>query len=131
MEPLYLLRFIPESVRWLNLKGRQEEAMKILRRIAKFNKREIPSEITLKSQSREGKTSGSLFDLFKPMYMAKQTLVQFYAWYVSWNWSLAFFYLLYSLNIFYMLLNTIGDACWDFSDLMDLVKTLLGFFRPV
>ena len=55
--------------------------MKALRRVAKFNKREIPSEITLKSPKKEADSSGSYLDLFRPLRMAKQTLVQFYAWY--------------------------------------------------
>ena len=76
-------RFIPESVRWLNLNGKGDEAMKILRRIAKFNKREIPNEITLKCSSKEENSSGSLLDLFRPLCIAKQTMVQFYAWYVG------------------------------------------------
>ena len=57
--------------------------MMVLTRIAKFNKREIPSEINLKSPSKEENSSGSLLDLFRPFRMAKQTLVQFYAWYVD------------------------------------------------
>ena len=56
--------------------------MEILRRIAKFNKKEIPDEITLKSQKVQGQSSSSFLDLFKPLRMAMQTLVQFYAWYV-------------------------------------------------
>ena len=76
-------RFIPESVRWLNLNGKGDEAMKILRRIAKFNKREIPSEIALKSPEKEVNSSVSLLDLFRPLRIAKQTMVQFYAWYVG------------------------------------------------
>ena len=67
-------------MRWLNLNGKKEEAMEILRKIAKFNRRELPSDVTLKSQVK-GKTSGSLFDLFKAKHMARQTIVQFYAWY--------------------------------------------------
>jgi len=77
---LAFAKFIPESVRWLNLKGRREQAMEILRRIAKFNKKEIPDEITLKSQKVQGQSSSSFLDLFKPFRMAMQTLVQFYAW---------------------------------------------------
>ena len=57
--------------------------MKILRRIAKFNKKEIPNEITLKSPKKERDSSGSFLDLFRPLRMAKQTLVQFYAWYID------------------------------------------------
>lgn len=34
----YLLRFIPESIVWLSIKGRQSEAFKIIKRVAKFNR---------------------------------------------------------------------------------------------
>ena len=57
--------------------------MAVLRRIAKFNKKEIPSNIELKAQENRGKTTGSFCDLFRPLQMAKKTMVQFYAWYVS------------------------------------------------
>ena len=126
----YLFRFIPESVRWLNLRGRQEEAMKILRRIAKFNKKEIPSEITLKSQTGEGKTSGNFVDLLKPLYMAKQTSVQFYAWYVSRNWSIAVSCILFSLKFLFTLLNALGCRMNGVGTFADLgFFPLLDFFE--
>ena len=75
-------RFIPESVRWLNLNGKKEKAMEILRKIAKFNMKEIPSNVTLKGQSKEV-ASGSYIDLFKTWSIAKETIVQFYAWYAN------------------------------------------------
>ena len=84
-------------MRWLNLNGKKEKGMEILRKIAKFNKREIPSNVTLKSQNKE-KSSGSYLDLFKTMHMAKETVVQFYAWY-------AFFEYLQVSGIFMCLLN--------------------------
>jgi len=80
---LAFARFIPESVRWLNLNGKGDEAMKVLRRIAKFNNKEIPSDIALKSPKKEKNSSGSLLDLFRSLHMAKQTMVQFYAWYAD------------------------------------------------
>ena len=57
--------------------------MKVLRRIAKFNNKEIPSDIALKSPKKEKNSSGSLLDLFRSLHMAKQTMVQFYAWYAD------------------------------------------------
>jgi len=79
---LAFFRFIPESVRWLNLNGKGDEAMMVLRRIAKFNNKEISNEITLIPPKQDENSSGSLLDLFRSLRMAKQTLVQFYAWIV-------------------------------------------------
>ena len=73
--------------------------MKVLRRIAKFNKREIPNEITLKSPKKEGNSSGSYFDLFRPLRMAKQTLVQFYAWYADCMLLLVTFQNIYTFRL--------------------------------
>jgi len=93
-------RFIPESIRWLNVNGKGDEAMKVLRRIAMFNNKEIPSEITLKSPIKEGNSPGSYLDLFRPLRMAKQALVQFYAWYTDSVLFLIFCQLLYAVSSF-------------------------------
>lgn len=54
--------------------------MKILRRIAKTNRKELPENVTLKAPGKVAKTSGSPLDLFRPAVMARKTGVQFYAW---------------------------------------------------
>eukprot|EP00795_Rhopilema_esculentum_P001039 gene1041-15367_t len=77
---LAFAKFVPESIRWLNLNGRQEEAMKLLRRIAKFNKKELPDNVTLKAPFTGPKVKASPIDLFVPTKMALQSLVQSYAW---------------------------------------------------
>jgi len=74
--------------------------MKVLRRIAMFNNKEIPSEITLKSPIKEGNSPGSYLDLFRPLRMAKQALVQFYAWYTDSVLFLIFCQLLYAVSSF-------------------------------
>ena len=78
--PSLPLRFVPESIRWLNLNGRQEEAMKLLRRIAKFNKKQLPDNVTLKAPFVGPKVKTSPIDLFVPTKMALQSLVQSYTW---------------------------------------------------
>ena len=45
---LALFPFLPESVRWLQTHEKRDEAMNIMRRVAKFNEKAIPDEIRLK-----------------------------------------------------------------------------------
>ena len=72
-------RFIPESVRWLLVKGKKEKAREILSNVAKVNKKEMPSE-----ELRVPVTTASkgIFELFKTWNMAKLSLIQCYAWLV-------------------------------------------------
>ena len=55
--------------------------MKILKKIAQTNGKELPENITLKPPDEMAKTSGSPLDLFRTAVMAKKTAVQMYAWY--------------------------------------------------
>ena len=46
MVTIFLVLFLlPESCRWLISMGRSEKAVKILRRIARTNEREVPEEV--------------------------------------------------------------------------------------
>ena len=74
---LFSRRFIPESVRWLLVKGKTEKAREILTNVAKVNKKEMPS-----GELRVPVTSGSkgVFELFKTWHLAKLSLIQCYAW---------------------------------------------------
>ena len=54
--------------------------MKILRKVAKTNGKELPDDVTLKSPDRKAKTSGNIIDLFRTKSVAFKTIVQFYAW---------------------------------------------------
>lgn len=63
--------FVPESVRYLRVKGRMDEAMTIFRKIGRWNKRELPSNVALilaPENKKNQKTSP--FDLFRTKKMA-------------------------------------------------------------
>ncbi|RMX39032.1 hypothetical protein pdam_00021865, partial [Pocillopora damicornis] len=77
---LVFWKFIPESVRWLLVKGKKEKAREILSNVAKVNKKEMPSE-----ELRVPVTTASkgIFELFKTWNMAKLSLIQCYAWFVN------------------------------------------------
>ena len=69
-------RFVPESVRWLLVSGKKEEAREILEKVARVNKRGIPKEDlhVPARKSREGFVA-----LFKTWKLAKLSLIQCYA----------------------------------------------------
>ena len=75
--------FIPESVRWLHLNGRNQEAMVVLRNIAKWNKRILPDDVTLPSNSTKvtvHRPKSNLVHLFKTRVICVQTCVIMFVW---------------------------------------------------
>ena len=73
--------FLPESVRWLQTHEKRDEAMKIMRRVAKFNEKAIPDEIRLKEVHEYQKNKEtSLPDLFKTKQRVAKILTLSYAW---------------------------------------------------
>ena len=79
-------RFVPESARWLRLRGRVEEALEIFKRISKWNRHHL-DECTLLQAictdtiSNNNKSKPS--DLFKTSRGTMKTLIQGYAWLVN------------------------------------------------
>ncbi|CAB3375688.1 Hypothetical predicted protein [Cloeon dipterum] len=95
--------FIPESARWLLAKGRDAEAEKILKKVAKVNGIDL-SDGTLDKFLRDSQQEGdkseetrqaSIFDLFKYPNLRRNSLIIFFLWFVnscsyyglSWNVS--------------------------------------------
>ena len=73
-------RLIPESTRWLRVNGKSKEAVDILKRIAKFNKKNIPDfELAVVKQDTS-KGTGNYLDLFRPKKIAFRSVIQGYAW---------------------------------------------------
>ncbi|XP_017113967.1 organic cation transporter protein [Drosophila elegans] len=85
---------IPESARWLLLKGRKDEAFVIIEKAAKENRVEIPSEIyeQLVDEVAEKKKQDELtasqpaatvFDLLRFPNLRRKTLLIFFDWFVN------------------------------------------------
>ncbi|XP_035731307.1 organic cation transporter protein-like [Vespa mandarinia] len=81
--------FIPESARWLLMKGRAEEAKDILQRASKENGMEIPREAldTLLSNNSDDSMpdskKASLFDLFRYPNLRRKSMLLFFNWLVN------------------------------------------------
>ena len=74
--------FIPESARWLHLNGRSDEAMKIFHKIAKWNKKELPSHVNLSTNTTVTvyKPTSRISSLFKSKSLRLKTCVHTYIW---------------------------------------------------
>ncbi|KAB7493647.1 Organic cation/carnitine transporter 7 [Armadillidium nasatum] len=88
---------LPESPRWLASKGRPQEALEILKTIAKWNKKVLPSDvemILLLTEPTESSERKSLLNkcshvcedqikLFRTPVIRKRTLIGFFSWFVA------------------------------------------------
>ncbi|KAJ8307970.1 hypothetical protein KUTeg_014478 [Tegillarca granosa] len=86
--------FLPESIRWLLSKGRNEEAEKIMKKLIATNKREITEEMTntllnkeiKPHENMENKTQERKYtalDLVRPLQMAILSLNVWFNWLVN------------------------------------------------
>jgi len=71
----------PESVRWLMLKGKLEEAKAIFKKMAKVNKRIMPDEEL--DVPHDSDRLGDVRDLFRTRKMVQTTLLSWYCWFVN------------------------------------------------
>jgi len=78
---LLFWKFVPESIRWLRVNERLEEAEKILHDAARVNGKPKPN-VKLSKAETETKC-GTYADLFRTWPMCKATLIQSYAWFVN------------------------------------------------
>ncbi|KAK3780291.1 hypothetical protein RRG08_006197 [Elysia crispata] len=96
--------YIPESSRWLATQGRELEAYDTLKKMAKLNRKELPStaEETIKKIATEEKTTGkgkdySYHDLFKNADSTKITIIAGFQWFVL---SMVFYGLSFAVTSF-------------------------------
>lgn len=77
-------KFVPESVRWLHIQGKLDEAMGIFKRISAWNKKELPEDVSLAlppTISVEHKSSP--LDLFRTRRLVILNSIQGFAWMVN------------------------------------------------
>lgn len=81
---LAFYRFVPESVKWLSLHGKTDQIKKILRRIAAFNKTEMPTgSYELEASDENVVDNTNILDIFRTRKLIMQTLAQAFVWLVT------------------------------------------------
>ena len=70
-------RFVPESCRYLIVKKKNKEAERILRKIAKVNKKKYPGEELVAYKEQR---TGDIRDLLGSWKMVHRTLVSWFSW---------------------------------------------------
>ena len=77
----FLPRLVPESVRWLTTHKRTDEAEKLLKRVAKTNKKTMPEEtLGLPEDQKVTEREAGFLDLFGSRSMAKKTVISWISW---------------------------------------------------
>ena len=81
---VFFFKFIPESVRYLRVKGEVEELNKTFQRIARWNKKEIPSNVTIAPlPSTVSDQKSNPLHLFRTPSLASKTLIQTFAYFTN------------------------------------------------
>ena len=79
---LLFYKFVPESVRWLRLKGRFNKALEVFETIADWNGKQMNPNAKI-ARVAVVKDSTSPMDLFRTRRLAFKTLLQGFAWMVN------------------------------------------------
>jgi len=77
--------FVPESMRWLRLQGRHADVIKILKKAAKVNGKELPDGVELAPLKKSDieKSKGGVLDLFRPLRMLLFSTAQGFGWFAT------------------------------------------------
>ena len=81
---VFFFKFIPESVRYLRVKGKVDELNSTFQRIARWNKKEIPSNVTIAPlPSTVSDHKSNPLHLFRTPSLASKTLIQTFAYFTN------------------------------------------------
>ena len=69
----------PESVRWLMVKGKIEQAKDIFRRMASVNQKTMPKDLEL-TLPDDDQRLGDVRDLFSTRKMVQKAILSWYTW---------------------------------------------------
>ncbi|KAJ0968979.1 hypothetical protein J5N97_021856 [Dioscorea zingiberensis] len=71
---IFLTPFISESPRWLTIKGRTDEAMKVLNKLAKLNGKKLPKNLTIINPINQTNSTNSTKKLWSVRWAAKRMI---------------------------------------------------------
>ena len=82
-----ILRFLPESFRWLLVKQKFEDTERVVKRIAKFNKLPFPRDVfdEVMKESSENKVieperKYTMIDMFRFRVLRKRSIIMAWVW---------------------------------------------------
>ena len=78
-----LLKFVPESIEWLQEHGKRDEVNHVIYRIAKWNNKKLPNNLTISSPNGIQRHKSSPIDIFRTRKIAIQSLVQGFIWSIT------------------------------------------------
>lgn len=77
----FMFRIIPESPRWLHVKGRHEETKSMISMIARLNGNSIPDyDLRPVSCDPHGGSTAGMMDLVTHPIIRHRTFIQLFAW---------------------------------------------------
>nr|XP_056713110.1 solute carrier family 22 member 13-like [Euleptes europaea] len=74
---------LPSSARWLLMRGKAEEAKKMIRRAAAINHRSVSEEMLNKLVPEKKAKAGNVLDLFRKAHLRKLVLIMAWVWFVD------------------------------------------------
>eukprot|EP00090_Calanus_glacialis_P008106 TRINITY_DN16442_c0_g1_i2.p1 TRINITY_DN16442_c0_g1~~TRINITY_DN16442_c0_g1_i2.p1 ORF type:complete len:553 (-),score=119.37 TRINITY_DN16442_c0_g1_i2:26-1684(-) len=83
---LFIPGLVPESPRWLLVRGQTEQAEEILAKASQMNGNSmamVNSETKPSKEVKNGGTSATLLDLFKTPCIRRSTLIMYYLWFTN------------------------------------------------